>query len=470
VERDLPADLMRQLDILHREFPYYQFSFDVVRGNQRFIRAALSPIEGLRAHVVPSAGSVPRVTSVTLDVGNLQSVPFEAIGLVLPDGRTVDVPEPVWLEGRPVTSRVRFQRVSLRLPDGMALADGWEPSTRLRYRVAGLEAVREASLQRDPAFDAERLAADVLRRHAPLGAFPFVMVDAKRRVISVKPGQWVLKESLVIPAGYTMRVSPATRLDLQAKALIVSYGALEWLGAEEAPVELTSSDGTGQGLVLLNASASRFERVVFSRLHAPNAAGWELTGAVTVYETPVVFRACRFLDAEAEDALNVVRSPFRVEGCEFGRTQSDAFDADFGEGVVAGSRFHETGNDAIDVSGTAAQVLDCTMERIGDKGVSAGEGSTLSGSRVRVDGARIGIASKDRSSAALDHVALAHCEIGLAAYQKKPAFGPAHIAVTSLTADRLEQFLLIERGSSVTVDGVRHAGADTDVDRRVYGE
>ena len=35
--------------------------------------------------------------------------------------------------------------------------------------------------------------------------------------------------------------------------------------------------------------------------------GWELTGAVTFYESPVTFSRCEFSRSRSEDALNVIR-------------------------------------------------------------------------------------------------------------------------------------------------------------------
>ena len=78
---------------------------------------------------------------------------------------------------------------------------------------------------------------------------------------------------------------------------------------------------------------------------------------------------------------------------------SDAFDADFGQGFFERCVFYDIGADAIDVSGSDVQVRDVRMINLGDKGLSVGENSRVTGERIYIENADFGVASKDLSQA-----------------------------------------------------------------------
>ena len=148
-----------------------------------------------------------------------------------------------------------------------------------------------------------------------------------------------------------------------------------------------------------------------------------------------------------------MRTTFTIDSSSFSGTTSDAFDVDFGVGTVSHSRFTNLGNDGIDASGTTITLDDVRVEAAGDKGVSAGEVSTLNGRNVTVVGAAIGIASKDRSVITLSNVRLEGGQIGITAYRKKSEYGPAQVRINGLTESGQKLPYMIEKESSLVVDG-----------------
>ena len=103
----------------------------------------------------------------------------------------------------------------------------------------------------------------------------------------------------------------------------------------------------------------------------------------------------------AEDALNVVRSNFKLKNVTIKNTTSDAFDSDFSKGTVVGGIFENIGSqgggDGIDVSGSEVTVTNSSFENISDKGISVGENSNLKATNIDIKNANIGVASKDGS-------------------------------------------------------------------------
>ena len=142
-----------------------------------------------------------------------------------------------------------------------------------------------------------------------------------------------------------------------------------------------------------------------------------MTGAFTFYESPVRFFQCRFGENSSEDALNIIRSDFVIDACVFTNASSDAFDADFCTGRIENSYFSMCGNDGIDVSGSLVEVVDCRLEDIGDKGLSAGEDSKMEARNVQFERVGIALASKDKSHLNIDGARIDECEVGITIFQ-----------------------------------------------------
>ena len=198
---------------------------------------------------------------------------------------------------------------------------------------------------------------------------------------------------------------------------------------------------------------SKLERVVFEGLNTLNFDGWRLTGAVNFYESDVEINEVEFRANVCEDALNIIRSGFVVSNSSFTDTFADAFDSDFCTGMVEAVSFKGIGNDAIDFSGSNVIIKDCTIDDVGDKGVSAGEDSKLDVYGTIVNGANIGYASKDQSVLLLDQCSASSIKYGLVAFQKKPEYGPGNIRARGFRADKVETPYLVEVFSTLTLNG-----------------
>jgi hypothetical protein len=466
--RDLQPDLDQALQIVQREFPQVEVPVALMRRNQAYLQSLLEPVAGIRANQVKFADG-----RLDFEVGNLQIFPVEILGIEIPasdstPARSVDLPAPLRMEARRYGELVHFEKASLELP-----ADVKEPGEiQVRWRLFGTEHVQEAKLTPYSPFAPDGATIDAAHRPANLDRFPFVQVDTAAGIATIVAGSWVLDEDLIAPPGLVLRAGPGTRVDLRHGAKIISRSPLSWRGSAEAPIEVFSSDSTGQGVIVLQAGGeSVVEHAIFRGLRPVDEKGWTLTGAVTFYESPVTVIASEFAGNPAEDALNVVRSRVRVDGSIFRDTLSDAFDCDFCDAEVTNSRFYDLTNDAIDVSGSTANLDNIEIERAGDKGISAGEASNVTANRVTVIAANVGVASKDRSTLTVHDLTLHDCKWGIAAFQKKPEYGPATVHITGFLIEEPAPGNLIQAGSLVVVDGVELPASDQQNIRKIlYGE
>ncbi len=464
---DLAPGIEENLEILHSEYPEVSFSDRVLWENAAYIRSVLEPERALTAHQVSRDGK-----GMLAAIGNLQFLPVEILGLDL-DGELVAHPRggSEIIAGRDPKNPVELVNVRFRFDPDFALpakGDSPGPALRVRHRMLGGTPLRTEVLQPEGPL---RLGIDAFE---PLAAnaewFSFVVTDVDAHQVTFMPGSWVLTQDLVVPAGWELVCGEGVNLDLRGGAAIVSHGPISFEGSEAAPIVVRSSDGSGQGLVVLGAGGpSRLRHVRFEGLGALSRPGWELTSAVTFYESPVTIEHCVFRANTCEDALNTIRTRFDLSFCLFEDTFSDAFDADFCQGRVADCSFVRPGNDGVDVSGSSVDIVRLFVQGAGDKGISAGEASEVRASDVVVHDSVIGMASKDLSRLVVERANLWGCRFGVALYQKKPEFGPSSVEATGLALSNNGEDWLIETGSRAVVDGVEREGDREHVYDSLYG-
>jgi hypothetical protein len=457
-------DLERNLKILYKEFPYLNFNKRLLYRNQDTIRNALAPTKALHAYYDGSGEE-----GFGLELANITVLPLEVLQATR--GSTISKPaRPVILHPSDASGNVEYETAAFEVPAGSVWTEPTGGELEVVYRILGGSELRRAAVFPWPRQVPGLVESDLMRRPPNVEDFDFLEVDEASGVIRVAEGSFAVDRDVIVPRGYRLRASGGTQLDLLDSAVILSYSPLEFRGSSDHPIVVESSDGTGQGLLVLSAEArSHLEHVVFRNLTNPSRSGWSVTGAVTFYESPVDLENVEFAGNRSEDALNVVRSDFSIDRSLFRNTQSDAFDADFSDGKVGRSSFEEIGNDAIDVSGSRVFVSDVRVARAGDKGLSAGENSDMTIRGVSVDGARIGVASKDYSAVIADEIRIRASEVGFAAYQKKSEFGPASIVARQTAFDDVGTPHLIENRSQLRLDGEDVSTSGEGIEAVIYG-
>lgn len=257
-------------------------------------------------------------------------------------------------------------------------------------------------------------------------------------------------ETLYIPMNKKLVIEEGVRIGLSNGARFVCYGPVEMIGVEENPIRIEGIGASGGGLVLFpNRDSVEMNHVICNNLTDANTKTWILTGGVTIYEGEVSLRNCSFINARSEDALNLIRCNFEIDGILIDKTFSDGFDADFCTGKLKNSIFRATGNDCIDFSGSEIDIEACEIFDSGDKGISGGESSILKVRNCSINNAYIGVAAKDKSFIMLEQTNLENCDFAFAAYRKKAEFGPAKIDVESSSLKNIQNTYLLERGSEI---------------------
>ncbi len=302
-----------------------------------------------------------------------------------------------------------------------------------------------------------------LKRH------PFIRKTSNRELV-VTPGLWKVKDHLVIPTGYTLRIGQGTTLRFAAGRRLVLRGPLWAQGEKDEPVKLIASNpysGWGGIVVLKSEGPSYLSHVVAKDIKQPRDDDWGLTGAITFYESDVTFQNTYLEKNRTEDFVNIIRSKFEMASTTISHTQSDAIDIDFGRGTISGSRFENIGGDAIDISGSQVTARENEIRGVGDKAVSVGERSVFTGEHFKIHDVGMGIVSKDGSFATLSDSELTSVrKIAFAAYIKKPEYE----SKTGLTITRVKTSVIKRRALAVwpgeiVIDGHRQKPVNYEVEK-----
>lgn len=475
---DIVSDNKDEIDRLvlkiNKYKPDYEFPLSLLKRHQKLINDKLFPATPTIKVYFDSYSK----NNIKLLVENLTNIPNE-ISMITYNGVLLD--SSIYEIQAKQDAKSRIQIISINLKPSHSIDDFSSDSLEVYYNVLGLEHKVENYLGRDvysktivyPSLmnkiDYENLSLP--RRHPNLEEFNFLKVDKVNKTISFKQKRIIFFNDLIIPSGYLVLAYPGQNIDLRDSARIISYSSLKFIGKKDNPINIFSSDSTGQGIVVYGAEiSSEFEYVHFKHLSHINDFGWNLRGAITFYESPVFIDNCIFeKNLKGDDYLNIVRTKFRIENSKFLNTFADAFDSDFSKGIINNTNFENIGNDAIDVSGTKLEMTNISIIYAGDKGISGGEDSKLNCEDIKLFGCEIGVASKDKTTISINNIIMDSTKLAYCAFQKKPEYGPGIILASKSSFKDVFTEHLIEIGSSLNLNGENITQKSDKVKQYLYG-
>ena len=372
------------------------------------------------------------------------------------------VPMKEWGKDAPLTG-------SLNFPFDLSAFDPLTSTIRLRVNIAGTDLVKEISLSIEESVDnpLSEFRPDIPTVEEALAAHPYLqLLDEDKLQMEIKRGEWFIRKDLILPKGYSLTINEGTTLKFADDVILYTTGELLFNGTEQNPVVLEPIGESWPGLVVIRADEqSVLEHTIIRDTASIHRGGWILTGGMTFFESPVKLDYVKIDGTFAEDSINVIRTTFEFNQSSLVDTASDAFDSDFSDGVFRNCSFENVGGDAVDISGSATEVYDSTFANITDKAVSVGEHSSVLVQDVVIHDTGLGIASKDLSDATLLRVQISGARnAALAAYQKKPVFGPASIYGEEITILDCERISIIQIGSQADVNGTRLETVDETFD------
>jgi hypothetical protein len=262
----------------------------------------------------------------------------------------------------------------------------------------------------------------------------------------------ILNKPLVLKNTVLM-IKKGVNVNFIDSAFILSYSTVIVQGSINEPVLINSSDSTGLGIHLIGNNKHLFRYLIFDNLGSPNFDFWKLSGGVTCYNGNITLNNVIFSNNRSEDALNLFSSTFVIDSCRFDNIQSDAFDSDFSNGSIMNSSFYKVKNDGIDASGSQVNINNVILNHIQDKGLSAGEKSTIQANNLTILNTSLAINSKDLSVVNIENSNISNGNVAYIAFMKKEEYGGAEINVNNVKIANVLKLYLIENKSNLKIDG-----------------
>lgn len=470
---------------LSKEFGELPLPWQGLAKRQAIMKNALDPLLTVLAYQFKGTGTADdgNAGNVKIEVRNLLIFPVKVYGFaigenefipatealseidsnlgIVRDGNSVVIPrkENDRMENR--DDWVRFE-----IPNNISGAGNYLSGLRIVSSINGLDRQRQF-LVNEYVYGAESgLIPSAPTIEEAMKNHEFLVISSTTDVLMVKSGDWEVIGDLILPIEVPLLIGPGTSLRFDENAILLARAPLLIRGELESPVHLGPKGASWGGIVVLGVDGkSELSHVLVSGTRGINRNGWQLTGGITYYESPVSLFRCRIFGSQAEDALNIVRSEFNIAECAFEDHRSDAFDGDFVSGQIRDSSFRDIGGDAIDLSGSFVRVENVSVTRIGDKGISAGEASEVEVFDYQSVSSGIAIASKDLSNVRGTGIKIVDTvNVGLAVYNKKSEYGPANLTLSEVEFVNSDAQTIVQTGSTLLLNGEEVEGIDIDVD------
>ena len=462
--------LQQELALINMYNPKNIFDYDILQINQRVIKKSLNPSTLILSELISIDAK-----KIIMSVNNTSIFPVDIIGLNYGSNKEIAKLNPT----KQILSYGK-DTIIIELPRSFEnlfvnkkkKATGFELARHIydlniTYSISGLYEKQLSTIA--PYEQQETVDNDLFRKKSAIYNHKHIVVNNEKGIITFSKDSVVISSALIIPKGYVFELKAGSVIDLINEAKIISYSPLHFVGAINNPISIFSSDKKGQGLLVLSEGKQSYLKFVdFNHLSNPEHGSWNLTGAVTFYESPAILENVSIANNRCEDALNISRTHFTMNNCNISNTQSDAFDGDFVKGTISECTFNNLGNDAIDISGSDLIIKKVFIAYAGDKGLSAGEDSKMTIDNVKISDSEIAIAGKDFSIIEANELFIINTKLGFTAFQKKPEFGPSKITVTGIIMEGVETDFLIESSSTLLVDG-KKIETTQNVKDRMYG-
>lgn len=448
----ISTEMYEKEKILYKDNPFYSYPKRFLYENQKIIKEYLSPV-----NITVSGEIIKQNRDLSLNVNNKLNLPIEVISLNL--NKNILYP----IESTVVSSN-KISNVKFDLKDEILNIN----DIKFKFKILGDTIVFEKYVTK---FNQNFISFNPSTMSESFLETGFLKQDSITNIFKISSGNYIIDKTYLIPGGLNIVFEEDVNIDFVNGGGLISYSAIDFNGTELYPIKISSSDSVNTGLTFINTKkTSNFKNVIISNLSNYSSSNYNLTGAMTFYQSDVIFRQCTISDNfSGDDLLNIFRSKFEIIESNFFNSFSDALDADFCEGIIIDSKFINSGNDAIDISGTRLELSNLYIDKAQDKALSAGENSFIKGFGINISNSEIAICGKDLSTINISDFTLKNNKIGITAFQKKSKFGPGFLNLFNGIIDENEIDFLIEKNSIAYLNNNILVPNDGNLKDQFYG-
>jgi len=253
----------------------------------------------------------------------------------------------------------------------------------------------------------------------------FSIIDFDKKLITFTKTNLILNQPYLIPSEFKLVINnKKQKIFFNNNSFLLVKGGIEIVGDKNYPIYFSAIDGSSGGIIIMNSKYnSLINHAEFNKLSVPESPYKNITGALTIYNSPISILNSKFkYNKDGDDYINAIRSEVQMSNLTFNNVLADAIDLDFCKGFISNLKFTEINNDAIDFSGSKVEVKNIFASYVKDKVISAGEESFINIINLEAENSNTVIASKDSSIVKVKDINSKNNQTVFAAYNKKPEF------------------------------------------------
>ncbi|MGN7610914.1 CotH kinase family protein [Magnetococcales bacterium HHB-1] len=435
--------LLRMLATLHQSYPWYQFDhLKTLKENQQAIQRILNSDKIVRAQIKSDPTSA---NQVMFDLYNQARMPVEVLGVINARGNIDYWPKPIWLPGDHLSKVTGLRRsakssitVPWRLPEHFLTAEEEVTSLHLLARLLGAEKTVKIVLS-EPF---EHASQETLLKEPTTVAWldqalpENVQLDREKKQLTILSGRWSLTQPLSIPETFHVVVHPGVTIDLKNQAWLQIRGALHLLGEAEQPIFITSSDRSGQGIVIENTSQqSRWRHVQISHLHRAKNSVW---GAIHFEKASLDAYNVQFSTIRAPSILKIIATDFALKNIHWHNLEGTALSIKQASGQLDQSQLQKIDGDGLHIDAGYLILRTTTINNTESHAVHVLREGMVEASDVHITQAPTGWIAENGAKVYIRTGSLSHVESAVVAFCSHPSFIRAQIIYDQLNLDHVK--------------------------------
>tara|TARA_B100001029_G_C15060131_1_gene457704 strand:+ start:853 stop:3393 length:2541 start_codon:yes stop_codon:yes gene_type:complete len=240
-----------------------------------------------------------------------------------------------------------------------------------------------------------------------------------------------IDRNVYIPQNANLIIKDGVNITFLKDVIFLSEGQINFNGTVNKPITIDGINGSGS-IILVN-NKFQVDNVIFKNLSLPKEKSKILYGGLNIINSTVKIANSEILNSNSEDAINIISSNTNIDSLKVSNTFADAIDIDFGKLNFKNIECYKVNNDCLDVSGAEVEGVNLFTEDVLDKGLSFGESSEGTISKLTFKKNKLAIAVKDGSSLEIDDFNLLENQYDFAVFNKKSEYGKSVLKLTNTT-------------------------------------
>jgi CotH kinase protein len=289
---------------------------------------------------------------------------------------------------------------------------------------------------------------------------PWTLEKLSPKIVVLGPGEIILNETLVIDNEQKLIIEPGTILSLGEGVSILSNGTAHIEGTASNPIifkalikdkpwgVLAIQGADSSGSIIRHANISGGSIDTLNNISYSGMLSLHWSNNFKLEDTIISNNIL------SDDGLHIVHGDFQLQRLHLNNCFADCIDIDLARGKLIDIKINDAGNDGLDFMTSHININGLEINNAKDKGISAGENSTIHTQNVSINNSNFAIASKDKSTVFLKNGHLVDNHIAISLFSKNWRYGgPGSITINDVQFTNNQVNIQTTENSKVIVQG-----------------